>query len=108
MATHAENQKPVPSVRGVRAALTRAVVAHEEGRFDEAIAAYNEVLDLIPRQPDALHLLGLIAKSRGEYDEAERLVRAAIASNPRQPHAASHLEMIARLKSARRTSKGAA
>lgn len=108
MAESREQPDSVPSVRGVRAALVRAVVAHEEGRFDEAIAAYNEVLDLIPRQPDALHLLGLIAKSRGQYDEAERLMRAALASNPRQPHAASHLEMIARLKSARRAPKGAA
>lgn len=108
MAPPAETLKSVPSVRGVRAALARAVTAHEEGRFDEAIAAYNEVLDLIPRQPDALQLLGLIARSRGQYDEAERLMRAALASNPRQPYAAGHLEMIARLKSRRRAGKGAA
>lgn len=105
MAETIEPGQSVPSVRGVRAALARAVVAHEQGRFDEAIAAYNEVLDLIPRQPDALQLLGLIAKTRGQYDEAERLMRASLASNPRQPHVAGQLASLAR---ARQKQKGAA
>ncbi len=90
-----------PVARGVRDALARAVRAHEEGRLDDAIAAYNLVLDLIPHQPDALQLLGLIAKTRGAFDEAERLMRASLASNPRQPHVSDQLAAIHRLRSTR-------
>lgn len=86
------------SARGVRTALARAVKAHEDGRLDEATACYREVLDLIPHQPDALQLLGLIAKSRGEFVEAERLMLASLASNPRQPHVTEQLDALTRMR----------
>lgn len=65
------------------AALMEEAVAHQAaGRIDEAGRLCRRVLDAEPGQPDALHLLGLIAGQRGRYEEAVDLIRRAIAARP--------------------------
>lgn len=62
--------------------LNQAVQHHTAGRLPEAEAIYRQVLQSIPDQPDALHLLGVIAHQTGRGIEAVDLITRAIAARP--------------------------
>jgi tetratricopeptide (TPR) repeat protein len=62
--------------------LAQAVDHHQAGRLTEAEAAYRAVLGLAPNQPDALHLLGMVAHQSGNSTEAARLIERAISLLP--------------------------
>lgn len=81
-----------PKARGVpesdvaarlTAKLQAAVDAHRRGDFEQAESGYRQVLAQAKRQPDALHLLGVLMLQRGDAVEAERLIREAISSSPK-------------------------
>jgi tetratricopeptide (TPR) repeat protein len=65
--------------------LMLAVEHHAAGRRAEAEALYRGVLQESPRQPDALHLLGLLAHQSGRSAEAIDLIREALAVGGPQP-----------------------
>ena len=62
--------------------LTDAVGQHQRGQLDAAKALYERVLASDPRQPDALHFLGVIARQQGDASRAVGLITAAIAIRP--------------------------
>jgi tetratricopeptide (TPR) repeat protein len=51
---------------------------HQAGRLQEAEWAYRQFLAVNPRQPDAWHLLGIIAHQRGRQATAVELIGPAI------------------------------
>lgn len=53
------------------------------GRLDHAGAAAGAILKVEPQNPDALHLLGLVALGKGDAVSAEKLIAAAAALMPR-------------------------
>lgn len=55
---------------------------HQSGRLADAERAYRAVLKKEPKNPDALHLLGVIAAQIGRHPEAVTLFEQAIASKP--------------------------
>lgn len=59
--------------------LATAVELHQSGRFKEAEQAYRGVLQDNPRNPDAIHLLGLLAHQGGDNRAGADLIRRAIA-----------------------------
>jgi tetratricopeptide (TPR) repeat protein len=61
---------------------------HREGRLDEAERLYRQILKTMPRNADALHLLGVVAHQRGNHERARQLIAKSIAVNPKD--AASH------------------
>ena len=61
------NQQRVPSVEQ---SLNLALQHHSAGRFPEAESIYQRILRADPNQPDALHLLGVIAHQAGQNDAA--------------------------------------
>jgi protein O-GlcNAc transferase len=61
------------------------VQLHLSGRLDEAEAVYRRILATQAGNPDALHLLGVIAYQRKRYDEAVDLIDRAIAFGKRVP-----------------------
>jgi len=64
------------------AALMAAAVAHHQaGRLAEAERLYRQVLAADPRNPFALHLLGIIAHQAGRGDIAVDLIAQAIAQD---------------------------
>jgi len=71
--------------------LEAAVAAHRAGRLAEAEALYRRVLRGEPRQPVALHLLGVLALQRGQAAEAVALIRKALARRPDYPEALNNL-----------------
>lgn len=56
-----------------------------------AEAAFVEVLAAQPRQPHALHMLGLLAQKRGDLARAVKLLKAAAGSAPDSADIRSHL-----------------
>jgi tetratricopeptide (TPR) repeat protein len=62
----------------IRQALEAAVSLHRAGRFQAAETAYREILEREADNPDALHLLGVLAAQTGEPDRAAELIRRAI------------------------------
>ena len=63
-------------------ALQTAMAQHQAGNLPHAEALYKQVLQTAPNQPDALHLLGLIAKQKGDLKTAVQLMRKALNFNP--------------------------
>lgn len=58
--------------------LTAALKHHQAGRLPEAEQLYRQILQADPNQPDALHLLGVIARQVGMNDVAVDLIGHAI------------------------------
>ena len=71
---------------GVQAVLNQAVSLHQQGHLTQAEALYRQVLQTLPRQADALHLLGLLQASRGQVVEALALIGQAIEEEPGRTH----------------------
>jgi predicted O-linked N-acetylglucosamine transferase (SPINDLY family) len=62
--------------------LAAGVEHQKAGRLDRAERIYREILAADPRQPDALHLLGLIARQVGRHDAAVEQIGRAVAVAP--------------------------
>ncbi len=63
-------------------ALQAAMAQHQAGQLVQAESLYKQVLQATPNQPDALHLLGLVAKQKGDLKTAVQLMRKALNFNP--------------------------
>ncbi len=74
--------------------LKTAVHQHQAGQLEAAEKIYRAILQKQPDQPDALHLLGLIAHQVGRNDEAVILIEKAIRNLPRNPHFYFNLGII--------------
>jgi protein O-GlcNAc transferase len=60
--------------------LERGLDEHRSGRLERAETLYRQVLDRDPANPDALHLIGVVAWQQGHFDRAVRYIECAIAS----------------------------
>ncbi|MGC2063421.1 MAG: tetratricopeptide repeat protein [Thermodesulfovibrionales bacterium] len=68
----------IPSVESL---LQKAVDCHNAGRLSDAEALYRFILEKVPRNADALHLLGMLAYLKGNNAKAELLIRDAISAD---------------------------
>ena len=67
-----------PAIQGL---LANAFRLHQAGRLPEAEQMYRQILAIDARQPDCLHLLGIIVYQAGNAEAATELFRKAIAIN---------------------------
>ncbi len=67
---------------GIAARLQNAHAEFEQGHWDTAEAAFQNILTLEPQNADARYFLAIIAYQSGRPAEALRQVRQAIASRP--------------------------
>jgi predicted O-linked N-acetylglucosamine transferase (SPINDLY family) len=92
-------------VESTQLLLTRAFAHHQAGRHAEAEALYREILALDPQDPNALHLLGVLAQDAGRNSEAVALISQAIRVFPFGPafhnNLANALKAMGRLEEAR-------
>jgi predicted O-linked N-acetylglucosamine transferase (SPINDLY family) len=65
--------------------IGKALQFHQAGRFDEAETIYNQILQIHPNHPDALHYSGVMAHQRGQNDKAISLISRAIQLYPNIP-----------------------
>lgn len=63
----------------------RAMNLHAQNNFIEAKSLYLQVLKLMPKQPDALHMLGVISFQENDFENAVRLMSEAYALIPNHP-----------------------
>ncbi|CAO3409620.1 tetratricopeptide repeat protein [Azospirillum largimobile] len=93
------------------ALVAQAVPLHQSGRLAEAEALYRQAIGIQPRQPDALHLLGMIACQTGRFAEAADLIGQAVATKRDVPdyHAnlAYALQALGRPAEAERAARNA-
>lgn len=75
-------KQSAPTGFSVPHALQTAMMHHQAGKLPQAEMLYKQVLQATSNQPDALHLLGLIAKQKGDHKTAVQLMRKALAVNP--------------------------
>jgi len=62
--------------------LRAALAHHQAGRLADAKGLYEQILAVQPKQPDALHFLGLLACQVRQYDAGLALIAESIALNP--------------------------
>jgi Tfp pilus assembly protein PilF len=62
--------------------LQTALAKHRSGDVAAAASIYRAILAEMPEQPDALHMLGIIAQQAGNSELALKLIEAALAKNP--------------------------
>lgn len=65
-------------------ALQRGVVAHKEGKLQEAEKLYRSILSTQPQHADANHNLGVLAVEIGKVAEALSFFQLALEANPKQ------------------------
>lgn len=76
--------------------LTRAIGLHRTGELEAAESVYTEVLAEEPRNPDALHFLGVLRFQMGLSTEAAGLIEAAVDAHPGYPDAWANLGNVYR------------
>jgi tetratricopeptide (TPR) repeat protein len=67
------------------ALLSQASRLQQAGRLEDARGLYEEILRREPGQPDALHLLGVLAARSGDPARAVELIGQAVAARPANP-----------------------
>ena len=65
----------------MREVFIEAMAHHRAGRLGQAEQGYRKILAADPRQPDALHMLGVLAYQTGHNEAAVELIGRAIAGN---------------------------
>lgn len=65
--------------------LENAIAHHKAGRPEAAERGYNDVLQRVPNQPDALNLLAVLAVEAGNHAAAADLFERAVAIRPKDP-----------------------
>jgi tetratricopeptide (TPR) repeat protein/SAM-dependent methyltransferase len=73
---------PRPAIEEIASTLQAAVGHHQAGRLSQAEAIYQQILQMAPNHPDALHLLGMIAYQLGKHDIAVELINRALVFVP--------------------------
>jgi tetratricopeptide (TPR) repeat protein len=76
---------------GLASELAAAFEHHRAGRVERAAAVYRKILNKMPDNPDALHLLGVIALGEGRPERAVQLIGKAVAAVPDFAEAHSNL-----------------
>ncbi len=74
--------------------LGKAVEFHGAGQLDEAVPLYKKILEVDPNQPDANHLLGVIAHSQNDLTQAEQLISKALSVHPNFPEALNNYAIV--------------
>lgn len=75
----------------VQQAIDLALSQFNSGHLHGAESISRKVLEMEPSQPDALHLLGVLAMHRRSFDQACDYLRRAVAANPN--HAGYHCNL---------------
>ena len=65
-------------------ALQQACFHHQQGELEHAKVIYHQILAIEPENPDALHLLGVIAHQNHNYKDGIKLISRAIEIDPSQ------------------------
>lgn len=74
--------------------LEQALQFHQQKNYTEAKKLYQRVLVLNPQQPDAMHMLGILARHAGQNETAEKLIQQALKISPYNSEAYANLGVV--------------
>ncbi len=63
-----------PQAAKARHLFTQGIARHQAGDLDQARSLYRQILQIVPAQPDALHMLGVAEFQNRNFTEAARLI----------------------------------
>ncbi len=75
----------------LQATIDEGLCHQRAGRLDQAAKSYRQILSDDPKQPDALHLMGVIAHNVGNFDDAVELIAESLRINPNNTSAINNL-----------------
>ena len=75
-------QPPTKNAEKARMLFSEGLEYHQAGRLDDASLRYREILKIIPRQANALHMLGLTEFQKNNFPEAVTLISQAEELSP--------------------------
>jgi hypothetical protein len=75
-------QPPTKNAEKARMLFSEGLEYHQAGRLDDASLRYREILKIIPRQANALHMLGLTEFQKNNFPEAVTLISKAKELSP--------------------------
>jgi len=64
----------MPNSTTIEHTLQLALQHHHRGQWQQAQALYEQILSRTPDQPDALHLLGVVAFQTNHHQRAAELI----------------------------------
>ncbi len=89
-----DRAKAEAKVAGIKAAYTEAAQLTNAGKFDEAIAKFNEVLKDVPKCTECYIGIGMAAGGKKDYAAAETAFKEAIKLDPNSAEAYNGLATI--------------
>jgi TolA-binding protein len=93
-----EKKKAEARVAAIQAAFAAGNTLSKEGKYDEAIAKFNEVLKEAPKCAECYVAIGLAASGKKDHDAAEAAYKQAIALNPNSADAYNQLASLYNLQ----------
>ena len=75
--------KPQENLQAAATHNNRGVELAEQGKFSEAIAAFNQAIEIYPQYENAHNNLGLAFGNLQQYSQAENAFKHALAIDPR-------------------------
>jgi tetratricopeptide (TPR) repeat protein len=89
-----DRAKAEARVAGIKAAFSEGATLANAGKFDEAIAKFNEVLKEVPKCPECYIGIGHSSAAKKDYPAAETAYKKAIELDPNSIEAYSGLATI--------------
>ena len=83
----ADRKKAEAEMATVKGAFEQGVALSNEGKFDEAVAKFNEVSAKIPKCVECQMNIGAVYMKKKDYDNAEAAFKKAIEINPNSSEA---------------------
>jgi Flp pilus assembly protein TadD len=91
MAIKQTAQPEAKKIQTAQAYNDRGVTLAEQGKFAEAIAAFNQAIAIYPTFENAHNNLGLALSSQNQFAEAEAAFKEALAINPQNEETYNNL-----------------
>lgn len=79
------------NAHALAAKLEEGIQLHRSGNLAVAATVYEQVLEDVPEQPDALHLMGVVRHQSGDHEGAIDLIKRSIKQKPKNADAYSNL-----------------
>jgi tetratricopeptide (TPR) repeat protein len=77
-----KSQPQAKNAEKARMLFSEGLAHHQAGRLDDASLHYRQILQIIPRQANALHMLGLTEFQKNNFPEAVTLISQARELSP--------------------------
>lgn len=76
--------------------LNQGVQWLQKGDLDRSSGLFSSALDLSPAEPDALHMMGVVARKQNRLNGAETFFRRSLEAEARQPQVLNNLANLLR------------